>query len=204
LSGFLNCETGDFSILMRDIDFSHCTSNSLWCLWILFPGYGHLLLCCSFLGVGSISWRNTSRTLPTFVSRCFSLHANAFLLVIFSPCKPTNCNSTAIVPTGFLKFSLISVQAMFVDFGLAKETGGGCYLRWVNGVVWFWSIILLCFLWLSSTSMTANCHSCISLPGCCGLEQIWWYQSRGREAGIHWPHSEHSFMDGMEAFQGAT
>jgi hypothetical protein len=51
------------------------------------------------------------------------------------------------------------VQAMFVNFGLAKETGGGCYLRWVNGVVWFWSIILLCFLWLSSTSMTANCHS---------------------------------------------
>ncbi len=73
-----------------------------------------------------------------FISRCFSLHAHAFLLVIFPPHKPTNCNSTAIVPTGFLKFSLISVQAMFIDFGLAKETGGGCYLRWVSGVVWFW------------------------------------------------------------------
>jgi hypothetical protein len=74
-------------------------------------------------------------SMHAFISRRFSLHAHAFLLVIFPPHKPTNCSSTANVPTGFLKFSLISVQAMFIDFGLAKETGGGCYLRWVNGVV---------------------------------------------------------------------
>jgi hypothetical protein len=68
-------------------------------------------------------------SMHAFIPGCFSLHAHASLLVIFPPYKPTNCNSTAIVPTGFLKFSLISVQAMFVNFGLAKETGGGCYLR---------------------------------------------------------------------------
>lgn len=164
LSGFLNCETGDFSILMRDIYFSHPTSNSFWCLWFFFLAIVICYLLAVFWWV-EVSLEETLQehchhlSMHAFISGCFSLHAHASLLVIFPPYKPTNCNSTAIVPTGFLKFSLISAQAMFVNFGLAKETGGGCYLRWVNGVVWFWSIILLCFLWLSSTSMTANCHS---------------------------------------------
>lgn len=143
-------------------------------------------------------------------------------------------------------YKLLSwMQAMFVNFGLAKETGGECYLRWVSYVLviswvgmisWaflffshyldfverlpvggivlsFQGVIWLCSLGSVNVLLNVIVHKAVHLAGPTSLVfqhsaylscmlQIWWYQSRGRKAGVYWPHPWDSGLDGLEAFQG--
>ena len=99
---------------------------------------------------------------------------------------------------------LSHIQAMFIDFGLAKERNGHCYLRYEGilidlGCLLFFHKYLQTFLLIVLFSFM---HFYIEKHAdMISVQQVWWYKSRGREERIHRPYSRNCHMDGLGTLQ---